>query len=112
MSAPRMERRRHERSELPCTIRLLDGSGGVLAKTKTLNIADGGALLAVPSATAPAPGQALSVEFTVPRSTPNTYMLEQFSCRGEVVRHQQVADGALCGVAVKFAAPMGLFLEV
>ena len=106
------ERRKYKRTQLTCPARLLDGEGNVLAKSTTSNLSDGGAFLAVPIDHLPRRGSRLTIGLSVPRSTANTYMLEEFSSPARVVRHEPMQDDTLAGVGVRFDGPIQLQLEV
>ena len=106
------EKRQHKRTELAFSFTLRGGESEVISKTKSLNISDGGALVSVPVDAVPEFGSNLHVCFSVPRKTPNTYMLEDFLCSGRVVRHQPLEDNRLVGVALEFSQPLQLALEV
>ena len=86
--------------------------GDALGSTRTINISDGGLLVALPSDALPAVGTKVNITFSVPRSTPNTYMLEKFACSAMVVRHDPFDDEKLTGVALRFDQPVDLMLEV
>ena len=53
----------------------------------------------------------MTISFAVPRSTANTYMLEDFSAQARVLRHQPLRNADLAGVAVQFVQPIDLGLE-
>ena len=77
-------------------------------------MSDGGALLQAPADQELAPGEPVKLLLRVPRSTPNTYMLEDFSSGANVVRRQPAADAAGPGqyLAVRFSEPLSLELAV
>ena len=112
MSGNGPERRRHKRAELPCPLMLMNGSDELIARTRCLNICDGGVLVTVPIGSVPAFGSELHVKGSIPRTTPSTYMLEKFTCDARVVRHQPLKDEHLVAVALKFSRPLELNLEV
>jgi len=97
---------------LGCPVVLTGGDDEPLASAKTLNVSDGGALVPIPPEEVPACGTEVSIRLSVPRSTPNTHMLEEFSCRGRILRHQPLASDRLAGVAMQFVKPQELSLEV
>ena len=106
------ERRQHKRLQLNCPIVISDKDGEVLAKTKTLNISDGGTIVLMPLGALPTFQTQVSLEFSVARSTANTYMLEPFTCQARVARHQPVADEGLAAVAFQFHPTQQLAIEV
>ena len=113
MAKQKVERRRHERFDLSCTTEIFSSEGRLLARTKTVNVSDGGALLSVPADSLPSfDGQDVNISFDVPRSTPNTYMLEEFSAKAKVLRSQPANDDSLAGVAIQFFRPVNLALRV
>ena len=69
-------------------------------------------MLAVPLEEIPPTDVVVSLKFTIPRETPNTYMLEEFCTQGKVLRHEPLNDDAQAGVAVQFLRPIELGLEV
>ena len=81
MADRKAERRQHKRLPLICIVAISDKDGEALAKTKTLNISDGGTMVLMPLGTLPAFHTQVNLEFAVPRSTANTYMLEPFTCQ-------------------------------
>jgi hypothetical protein len=107
MRQPGEERRGHRRFDLGCPVVVTDGDGRELARTHTLNISDGGALLAAGRRLKP--GQPVRVLFRLPRRTDNTYMLEEFASGAFVVRCRGSGDAP---AAVRFAAPLNLDIEV
>lgn len=111
MAKPVHERRQYKRHPLSCPAHLADETGTNLVAGKTINISDGGLLVRVLPEAAPKPGRQLSLELSVPRSTPNTFLMQPVASQGIVVRHEPADDGA-CHVAVRFAAPLTLDLEV
>ena len=112
MATRRQERRKHRRAKVPCPLILRDREGNVLAKTRVENISDGGVFLTMPIDSLPRFGNELNLSFSVPRTTPNTYMLEEFKCRGKVVRQQPLTDTDRAGMGLQFSKPLPLMLEV
>lgn len=106
------ERRKHKRHDLRCPIRLFSRGGTQVAGSKTINISDSGAFVPLPLNFLPQATEPLNVAISVPRSTANTYMLEDFACRATVTRHQPVTDKDQMGVALCFVAPLNLAIEV
>lgn len=106
------ERRRSPRFEMACPVRIYDADGALVARSKTVNISDGGAFVALPIEQLSRLGGAAELALSVPRSTPTTHMLEDFSCRATVVRQEPMVDEAYAGVALEFDEPLELALEV
>ena len=106
------ERRRHKRHEMACPLALLGADGAATARSKTIDLSDGGLLVSLPDDRAPESGAGLRVKLSVPRSTPNTYMLEEFGSSATVVRREPLAGKRLIGVALQFGEPLRLGIEV
>ena len=111
MTERRPERRRFGRIPLSCPMRLEDARQGLVAEGKTLNVSDGGAYLVVGIEALHRLGKTARVEFSVPRSTPNTYMLEKFTALARVLRHEPMLDDRHAGVALQFEEPVALGLS-
>ena len=77
-----------------------------------MNISDGGMLVPLPADAAPTPGTRVELDFSVPRSTPNTFLFERLSAKAFVVRNQPSGTDHECHVAVRFERPLDLGLEV
>ena len=106
------ERRASARMALSCPVSLYDRAGDLLVRSKTVNLSDGGLLVSVPVETLGRLGESTNVALSVPRSTPTTYMLEDFACPARVVRHQPMVDEQFAGVALAFEEPQELSLQV
>jgi len=111
MAKQSIDRRLHKRLDLACLTAVRAGQAQTLADGRTINISDGGMLLAVPAKALPARGSRVELVFSVPRSTPNTYMLEEFRSPARVVRHQPLKERGLTGLALQFAKPLDMVLE-
>ena len=111
MTKPSIERRQHIRHPLSCPARLIDETGKLLASGKTVNVSDGGLLVPARPEAACQPGQHLDVKLSIPRSTPNTFLMQAFTAKAIVVRHDQTDDGA-GRVAIRFEHPIDLDIEV
>jgi len=81
-------------------------------RAKAVNISDGGMFLTVPL-TSPPPkrDEVVEVVFSLPRSTPNTRMLEEVRSTGRILRHQPLKNDRLAGVALQFTHPLDLAVE-
>ncbi|MFP4052308.1 MAG: PilZ domain-containing protein [Phycisphaerae bacterium] len=107
-----IDRRQHKRYDLACPVVLLRGKSDVLARTKTVNISDGGALVPMYESAMPETGTKLHVRFSVPRSTSNSYMLEGFSSEATVIRQDPRDEESPPCVGLKFEPPLSLAIEV
>ena len=112
MATQHAERRKHKRHDLSCPIRLFSQAGEQIAAGKTLNISDGGALVPVPGHILPRLRESVNLTVSVPRSTANTYMLEDFACCATVLRHEVVAADDQAYLAMEFVRPLHLAIEV
>ena len=110
------ERRRHKRYRVPCPASLLRAGKGSqkeeAVQARAVDLSDGGAMLAVPIKAVPHVSEKVRVVLNVPRETPNTRMLEEFTCEARVVRHQPLEDNTVVGVALQFQPAQSLGLEV
>ena len=111
MKGSKSERRKHTRVAIPCLIKLVNLDGRTFQDANAENISDGGAFLTVPVDALPPFDTELEVAFSLPRSTPNTYMLEDFVCKARVVRHQPMAESNRAGLALQFNKKQRLMLE-
>jgi hypothetical protein len=102
-----IEKRVHQRFELSCPVVITDSHGKKLLRTQTLNISDGGAMLAEHDDFLA--GDMLQADMKVPRSTPNTFLMEDVPTNAMVVRHQNIQ--AHDGMAIAFIEPLSLKLE-
>ncbi|HUX01983.1 MAG: PilZ domain-containing protein [Phycisphaerae bacterium] len=94
------ERRKHERFDVPCRLRVELPDGGDL-RARAVNVSDGGAYFVADMP--PRIGQQVQVRLGVPRDTANTFFLEQFAAGASVVRHvPPKRDGEGVGVALRF----------
>ena len=107
-----IDRRQHKRYDLACPVVLLRGKSDVLARTKTVNISDGGALVPMYESAMPETGTKLHVRFSVPRSTPNSYMLEGFSSEATIVRHHTEGEDEVSCIGLEFDPPLNLAIDI
>ena len=105
------ERRRHKRHRIACPLSILRFGAAEPLTGKTLDVSDGGAILAIPIKAVPRVSERVKVVLGVPRSTANTYMLEEVPCEARVVRHQPMDDNSVVGVALQFSPALDLALE-
>jgi c-di-GMP-binding flagellar brake protein YcgR len=107
-----VERRKHKRHKLGCAVALQMRSAAEAVKSKVMDVSDGGALLTIPIKSVPRLSERVKVVLALPRSTANTYMVEEVSCDARVVRHQPMEANDVVGVALEFSPPQNLGLEV
>jgi hypothetical protein len=112
MAVHGQERRRHKRLKLECPVSFFTRGGKVVTKGRSLDISDGGTFVSVPVEAIDKIQGRLNLTFSIPRSTENTYMLEDFASQANVLRRQPLVDENLAGVAMTFANPIHLALEV
>jgi c-di-GMP-binding flagellar brake protein YcgR len=106
------ERRKHKRSDLACpaAVKLHDGEPAV--RGRTINLSDGGCLVSLPLPRLPPFGEKVRIRLAVPRTTPNTHMLEEFACEARVIRQEPMREEQLAAVALRFDHPVPFVLEV
>ena len=112
MTDQRQQRRQHNRVKVESPVTFFTRSGEVAAKGKSVDLSDGGIFVSVPVEEAGKIRGTVNLTFSIPRSTENTYMLEDFACQADVLRQQPLVDKNLAGVAIAFTNPMDLGLEV
>ncbi len=113
MAKREVERRCHKRFPLPCVARISTEGGGRDLRAKAVNISDGGMYLTVPLISPPPKrDEAVEVVFSLPRSTPNTRMLEEVRSTGRILRHQPLKNNRQARVALQFTQPLDLAVEV
>ena len=95
-----------------CPVSVFTRSGEFVAKGRSLDISDGGAYVSVPAEAIDRIQGRVNLTFSIPRSTENTYMLEDFACQADILRQQPLVDESLAGVAIAFTTPMNLGLKV
>ena len=105
------ERRKHKRHKITCQVALHRAAKDEV-KSKTIDVSDGGAMLAIPVKVVPRLSERVKVVLALPRSTPNTYMVEEISLDALVIRHQPMEADDVVGVALQFQTPKDLGLEV
>ena len=112
MAKQKAERRSHKRMDMDCLIEILRNQAGRPIRGRTVNLSDGGAMVSVPIQSIPDLGEKVDVTISLPRSTPNSRMIETVSSSAKVVRHEPGVDDAVGFIAVQFPRPMDLDLEV
>ena len=106
------ERRRHKRTDLSCRVTVSCGKRDRQATGKTMNVSDGGAVLSLPVKSLPELKEMVHVRLSLPRSTPNTHMIEEFDTQATVLRHELLHDDRYAGMAIRFTKGVDLGLEV
>jgi len=102
------ERRKHRRFEVPCRLRI-ESPGGHDMRARTSNVCDGGVYFVVDRGLEI--GREVDVQLTVPRDTANTFFLEQFAARAQVIRCDRPPPGESgTGVALRFEKELALDL--
>lgn len=112
MTGQRQQRRQHNRVKVECPVTFFTRSGEAAAKGKSVDLSNGGIFVSVPVEEAGDIRGTVNLTFSVPRSTENTYMLEDFACQADILRSQALVDENSTGVAVAFTKPLDLDLEV
>ncbi|NQU76668.1 MAG: hypothetical protein HQ546_10185 [Planctomycetes bacterium] len=117
MSTTPREKRKHRRWALACPISVLDGEGKakvlVLFKTRAVNVSDGGVYMTVPIAelAKAVPARKVGIRLSVPRSTTNSFMLEEFQSQAIIIRSEPLVKADDAGVAMQFIEPLELDLN-
>ena len=102
------ERRKYRRFEVPCRLRIELPAGDDI-RARTVNVCDGGVYFVVDRGLEL--GRQVYVQLTVPRDTANTFFLEQFAARAQVIRCDQPRPGRKgTGVALRFEKELALDL--
>ena len=102
------ERRQYPRFETPCRVRIELASGRDV-RTRTINVSDGGAYFIVEEGIDVGPE--VTVRLAVPRDTANTFFLEQFAAKAQVIRREPPPDGQVgAAIAVRFEKALALDL--
>jgi c-di-GMP-binding flagellar brake protein YcgR len=110
MASTPADRRRYPRIKLSCPVSLTDETGRALL-AQTIDLSDGGTLVAAPAEGAPAPGAVMGVEVHVPASASRTGQASRFTCQAKVVRCRDVGQERKIGVALEFLTPQKLDLR-
>ncbi|NLF32143.1 MAG: PilZ domain-containing protein [Planctomycetes bacterium] len=106
------DRRLHSRIELSCPLEVADSRGRELFRIRTANVSNGGLYLESPISNLPEDGvpDEVQLRLSIPRSTPNTFMLEDFATAARIVRSEPLAEGDAAGIAMQFVRPLALNL--
>lgn len=112
MANQQRERRRESRTAVSCAAAISDEDGPREAGGRTVNVSDGGALITMPIEILPAVSRRVDITLSVPRSTPNTRMVEKIATAATVLRHEPMVDDRLAGMAVRFEREVDFAFEV
>ena len=104
------ERRLHTRMEISCPLAVVNRAGHELFQIRTTNISNGGLYLETPVSNLPHEGvpDEVHLRISVPRTTSNTFKLDEFRTDARVVRSDILADDDSAGIALQFAEPLAL----
>jgi len=105
------ERRRHRRLRLRVGVAPVSGFGSAAAGSsfRARNVSAGGACFEVPGVYAPAEGDEVAFELTVPPGEGYSARPSRLRGAGRVIRREPGAGSAV-GVAVQFTRPLALNL--
>lgn len=107
------ERRKYKRRGLTCPITVHDAKGRAMLRSRADNVSDGGVYLTLAVADLAKLGKAglLGVRLSVPRSTNNTFMFEEFQSHAKVVRTEPLVNADRAGMALQLTKPWHLDLD-
>ncbi len=97
-----------------CPVALQAEDGLALVKARTENVSEGGAYLIIARGDLPVavlPEQ-VDVTLAIPRTTPNTYLLEQFTAHASIIRTDKDSGTGSAGVALRFQGTDGPDLHI
>ncbi|MCE5276668.1 MAG: PilZ domain-containing protein [Planctomycetaceae bacterium] len=112
MTQQAKERRQFTRVAISCPVTIFSRAGTMLGSGRSVDLSDGGTYVAVAAEVAQSLDGAVNLAFSVPRSTQNTFMLEEFACHAKLIRCQDGGSDDRAGVALQFARPLNLGLRV
>jgi hypothetical protein len=102
------ERRRCNRFDLPCRMRI-EWPNGREVQTRSVNVSDSGVYFVTDEVVEV--GREVTVRLAVPRDTANTYFLEQFSAKAHIIRRDPPTDQTHgIGIALQFEKELQLDL--
>ncbi|TFG73953.1 MAG: PilZ domain-containing protein [Chrysiogenales bacterium] len=104
------ERRLHTRMEISCPLAVADSAGRELFQIRTTNISNGGLYIETPVSNLPQEGvpDEVHLRISVPRTTSNTFKLDEFRTAARLVRSDILADDDSAGIALQFVEPLAL----
>ena len=112
MASPSADQRRFPRAAMSCPTRLMGKGGALVATGQTVDISDGGTLIAVAPEVAPAVGSVVDLSMEVPTGNPPTWPARVFTSKAKVVRHRDLGQPGKTGVAMEFLQPLKLDLKI
>ena len=105
------ERRQHPRFDVAVPMWRYDQDGKQVVATETINVSNGGALVAVPTESVPAVGDMLRVELVVPSfPDPGAGPTREVERQARVVRHQPTGDPSSTAIGLEFQQLLDLGL--
>ena len=110
MSPTIAERRSYTRFPVSYPITLVNQAGHAFS-TQTLDLSDGGALVAFPFDIAPPVGDVLDLDLWVPSSPSSGNETRRVNCQAKVLRHQDLGQGGKVGIGLQFLEPLKLGLQ-
>jgi hypothetical protein len=103
------ERRKHRRFDLPCRVQMeIPDNPGLNART--VNVSDGGTCLV--SDQPVEVGREVFIRLIIPRDTANTFFLEHFAARAQVVRCEPSPDVPAGAMHVALSFEKALTLDL
>jgi len=105
------DRRRYKRFDIIRPVHIEDTKGAGLAEGRMINISDGGAYVSIDPMSLPDLTPTILMKFSIPRQTSNTFLLEDITAAGRVIRRQSLHD-ARHAVAVEFEHKINLAIEL
>ena len=97
---------------MSCPVKLVGKGGSPVATGQTVNISDGGTLIAIAPEAAPAVGSVVEISMEVPTGNPPTWPARVFTSKARVVRHRDLGQPGKTGVALEFLKPLKLDLRI
>jgi hypothetical protein len=105
------EQRRFPRAAMSCPVKLTTREGTLVAAGDTVDISDGGTLIAISPDAVPDVGSVVELSMEVPTGNPPTWPARVFTSKARVVRHRDLGQPGKTGVAMEFLKPLKLNLK-
>jgi len=112
MESSSADQRRFPRAAMSCPARLVGKGGKLIATGRSVDISDGGTLIAVAPEAAPPVGSVVELTMEVPTGNPPTWPARVFTSKARVVRHRDLGQPGKTGVAMEFLQPLKLDLRI